>query len=356
MSSGLGIVKRATLDLYASYKSKEIAKHELSQLFWECTLRCNCHCLHCGSDCKVSSALPDMPVKDFIDVIDGIIPHIGTKLPFVIFTGGEALVRKDLEQAGKALYDRKIAWGVVSNGILMTQQRFDSLRRSGMHTATISLDGFKDEHVWLRGNPSAFDGAVNALKVFAKDEAFIYDVVTCVNLKNISYLNDFKEFLISLGVKSWRIFTIFPEGRAAEHPEFQLSNDNFTKVLEFIKKTREEGRIKCSYGCEGFLGKYEMEVRDYPFDCHAGVNVASILIDGSISACPSIRANYAQGNIHKDEFWNVWTNRFQPFRVRSWAKKGTCADCKMWKYCQGNGMHLHDSDGKLLVCHYQRIK
>lgn len=96
-------------------------------------------------------------------------------------------------------------------------------------------------------------------------------------------------------------------------------------------------------------------MRDHFYTCNAGVNVASALIDGSISACPSIRSNFHQGNIYKDDFMDVWINRFQTFRNRKWAKQGICADCDLFRYCEGNGMHLHDDEGKLLVCHYNRI-
>ena len=125
--------------------------------------------------------------------------------------------------------------------------------------------------------------------------------------------------------------------------------------MEFIKATRKEGRIIASYGCEGFLGNYEGEVRDHFFFCNAGVSVAGVLSDGSISACTSIRSDYHQGNIYKDDFMEVWEKRFQPYRDHSWMKTGECADCKYWKYCRGNGMHLRDADGKLIVCHLRRI-
>ena len=111
-----------------------------------------------------------------------------------------------------------------------------------------------------------------------------------------------------------------------------------------------------SYGCEGFLAGYEMRVRTNPFECHAGVGVASIRVNGDISGCPSVRANFTQGNIYEDNFWDVWQNRFEKFRNRSWAKRGKCADCKMWQYCEGNGLHLYDDDENLLLCHYQRLK
>ena len=28
---------------------------------------------------------------------------------------------------------------------------------------------------------------------------------------------------------------------------------------------------------------------------------------------------------------------------------------EMFRYCEGNGMHLRDDQGKLLVCHYKRL-
>ncbi|MDD2594688.1 MAG: TIGR04133 family radical SAM/SPASM protein [Bacteroidales bacterium] len=355
MSKNIGLRSKIELEVFRKYFDKEIEEHPLRTLFWECTLRCNAACLHCGSDCKVSAQMKDMPITDFLKVVDNIKPHIDPHKTFIIFTGGECLVRKDLEKAGLELYRREFPWGIVTNGIFLDKKRFDSLIASGMRTATVSLDGFEVEHNWLRGNPHCFEKAVEALKLMAAEDGFIFDVVTCVNQKNFDYLEQFKEFLISIGVRSWRIFTIFPVGRAANVPELQVSNEQFTQVLEFIEKTRREGKIHLCFACEGFLGGYELKVRDSIYQCNAGISVASVLADGSISACPSIRANFHQGNIYKDDFWKVWNEGFKPYRDRSWTRQGICADCKVYKYCRGNGMHLHDETGKLLVCHYNRI-
>lgn len=348
--------KKIGLEIFRKMRHNNAHLHELTTLFWECTLRCNLSCLHCGSDCHVQSDKKDMPIADFMRVIDEITPHVNPHKTMIIFTGGEALLRRDLEFCGKELYDRGFPWGLVSNGMALTQQRLNSLLNSGLHSITISFDGFEEAHNWLRRNPNSYDKALNAIKMLTRVKDIAWDVVTCVNKKNISDLTAFKEFLIETGVKEWRIFTIFPVGRAAEHAELQLSNEEFTSVLDFIRETRKEKRIHLSYGCEGFLGNYEQEVRDHFYTCHAGINVASVLADGSISACPSIRSNFNQGNIYTDNFWEVWNNRFEPFRNREWAHTGACANCEMWRYCEGNGMHLHDDDGKLLVCHYGRIE
>ena len=207
----------------------------------------------------------------------------------------------------------------------------------------------------MRGHPQSFDKAIRAIRMMAAIPGFVFDVVTCVNKHNYAQLNELKEFLIGIGLKQWRLFTVFPVGRAASDAELQLSGEEFRGMLDFIKQTRKEGRIRISYGCEGFLGNYEGDVRDYFFSCQAGITVGSVLIDGSISACPSIRADFHQGNIYKDEFMDVWENNYQPYRDRTWMKKGECATCKYFRYCRGNGMHLRDGQGELMVCHLKRI-
>ena len=245
--------------------------------------------------------------------------------------------------------------GMVSTGRLMSPKMIDMLLGAGMHSVTISLDGFETEHNWMRGIPDAFRYASQAVGMLAKIPAVKFDVVTCVNNRNYDSLAEFKEYLISLGVKEWRLFTVFPVGRAAQDQELQLSGKRFRGMLEFIKDTRAEGRIMASYGCEGFLGEYEGKVRDHLYACQAGMTVGSVLIDGSISACPSIRSNYCQGNIYNDDFTEVWENRFGPYRDRSWMRKGQCADCRWFRYCQGNGMHLRDDEGNLILCHLDRL-
>ncbi|MEZ5006501.1 MAG: TIGR04133 family radical SAM/SPASM protein, partial [Bacteroides graminisolvens] len=297
----------------------------------------------------------DMPAEDFLAVIDSIAPFVEKHKVSIIITGGEPLVRQDLETVGMELYKREFPWGIVSNGLLLTRRRLDSLLAAGMHAITISLDGFEEAHNWLRGHPQSFTRASEAIRMLSGEKELRWDVVTCVNGRNFKDLPRFKEYLIELGVKEWRIFTIFPVGRAAEHPELQLSDADFTALLEFIKQTRQEKTIRLNFACEGFLGGYEAEVRDSFYSCNAGISVASVLVDGSISACPSIRSNFSQGNIYKDNFMDVWENGYQTFRKREWLRSGQCAQCSLFRYCEGNGMHLHDETGKLLVCHYQRI-
>ena len=351
----LGWKKRAALELYRKYHSIEVREHSLMQLFWECTLRCCLNCRHCGSDCTAMSNTSDMPAEDFLIVIDKLTPHVDPHKVMIIFSGGEPLMRNDLEQVGRELYKREYPWGMVSNGMLLDRARLDSLLRAGLHSITISLDGFSEEHNAMRGHPDSFDRAVEAIRMITQEKDLTYDVVTCVTPQTYPYIERFKEFLISLGVRRWRIFTIFPAGRAADDDTLQLSSEQVRGIMEFIKSTRKEGYIQLNFACEGFLGEYEAEVRDYFYHCSAGVNAASIRIDDSISGCTSIRHNFYQGNIYQDDFWDVWENRFLEFRDRRWTKTGPCVHCDAFRYCLGGGMHQRDDDRQLVGCLYRKL-
>ena len=237
---------------------------------------------------------------------------------------------------------------------MLTAKRLESLRRAGLHNITISLDGPEAEHNWMRCNPESFRRAYGAIKLVAAAEDLNFDVVTCVNRLSLPRLPQLRDMLVEAGVRRWRLFTIFPSGRAANYPEFELSSEETDRLMEFIVATRQEGSIRASFCCEGFMAGYEGLVRGHFFECQAGVSVASVLLDGGIGACPSIRADYRQGNIYEDDFWDVWEHRYAQYRDRSWMKRGVCADCSFWRYCEGNGMHLRDAGGNLMHCHLRK--
>ncbi len=379
--------------LHRAFRANETAVHELNYLFWECTTRCNLHCRHCGSDCFAASRDVDMPLEDFLRAFD-TIPAAERANPFtVVLTGGEPLLRPDIEDIGRALRGRGVGWSIVSNGWFYDEAMHRKLMDAGMGALTISLDGLEEAHDWMRGRPGSFARAERAIAIAAADPRLTFDVVTCVNKRNFAELAALHDRLQALGVKQWRIFTVIPIGRAADDPDMQLSDAEFTALMEFIadkrssfaglspraagtyfscsssknqfplrppqrsRTTGESRPLKVTFSCEGYLGRYENKVRDVPYFCHAGINIASILIDGRICACPNIdRDAFSQGSIYEDDFFDVWEHRFQPFRDRRWTRKGRCEGCPVWRDCLGNGMHnWHGDCAEVLNCHYAKI-
>jgi len=356
IASKIPLRKRIALDLFRMKKSVDTRLHELRYLFWECTLRCNLSCVHCGSDCLRDATRNDMPLADFLRVIDSIKDHINPHKTTIAITGGEPLMRGDLEACGRELYARGFPWGFVTNGYALVRERYEKLLDAGLRSLTISLDGLHASHDWFRGKTGSHERAVKAIELAGRTDGIIFDVATCANKRNFAELPKIRDLLIGAGARRWRIFTVFPKGRAAGNTDLQISDRQFAELMDFIAETKKTGPLRANYGCEGFLGAYEGISRDNLFICAAGVSVGSVLVDGSISACPSLRADYIQGNIYRDDFWDVWNTRFTIMRDRSWTKTGKCASCKVYKWCLGNGLHLRDEKtGELMVCHYERL-
>ncbi|MBQ3383230.1 MAG: radical SAM protein [Bacteroidales bacterium] len=384
--------------LFRQFRRLETKVHELNYLFWECTQRCNLSCRHCGSDCFTSAKDQDMPLEDFLKALD-TIPNpfwqntspkstasrtspvklaesdSRTNSPsrkdnidrlIVVLTGGEPLLRPDIEQVGKEIAKRGYYWSMVSNGFFYTEQMHRKLMAAGLKAITFSLDGIGENHNWMRGNPNSYEHTIKAIEIAAKERTLDLDVVSCINRRSIGQLEEIYQKLKSLGVRKWRLFTIIPIGRAKDDPQMHLTNEEMVRLMDFIAaKRQQKGPLEVSFSCEGYLGKYEEKVRPVRHFCHAGINIASVLIDGRICACPNIDRNvFSQGNIYTDNLFEVWENKFQAFRNRDWARKGICAGCKQFKNCLGGGMHnwhsrpdgstsLSDLDNPL-SCHYHR--
>lgn len=355
--ANITLKKRLALDLFSHRREMIVSQHTLSCLIWECTRGCDVSCSHNYHNTNNENAIvPDMPVDDFLRVIDSLTPYVSPNNTMVVIAGGEPLLRHDIEECGWELYKRGYPWGIITNGHLMTPQRLDSLIESGLSAVTVSLDGLEDRHNEVRGNINSFRKVIDTLHLLAeRRKNLAYDVVTCVTSGNIDELDDVKELLMWAGVENWKIRMVIPQKGNGKDNELQLSPHQFKVLLEYIKYIRQEGFMRVSYGCEGFLGDYETEVRDGFYFCRAGVNIASILTDGSISSCPGLGTRFIQGNIYKDNFVDVWENKFKLHRDREWTKTGECAECKYYNHCLGNGLHLRNDDGNLNFCHIKYI-
>ena len=272
--------------------------------------------------------------------------------------GGEPLLRKDLADCGKKLRENGFRWGIVTNGYFYDEAKHSELISAGMGSITVSLDGLEENHNRLRNNPKSFERAVKALELIISYPRLNYDVVTCVHQKNIAELPELKELLISKKIKKWRIFTIAPIGRANENPDMILTNEQTRQLMNFIAESRiNDNRIDIYFSCESYVGSYEKKVRDSYFFCHAGINIGSVLIDGSISACPNIDRSFVQGNIYKDNLLEIWENRFEVMRNRKWCKTGICKNCKDFKYCNGGAMHLwNENQDCIMSCIADKTK
>lgn len=167
----LPLVKKLGLEAFRLHRALQTRNHRLRYLFWECTLRCNLACSHCGSDCISASEVPDMPVERFLGVLERLRETHDPKDVLIVVTGGEPLVRADLETCGAAFRDRGHPWGMVTNGWAMTEDRWKALVDAGLRSLTVSLDGLEATHDEFRRRKGSWRKAVETLSYAAPPRA-----------------------------------------------------------------------------------------------------------------------------------------------------------------------------------------
>ncbi len=345
------------LKMWQDKLEKERREHRLRYLFWESTRACNLRCRHCGSDCTVAKP-EELTTVEIRAAFQSIASDFDARSIMVAVTGGEPLVRRDVFDVMGYASSLGFNWGMVTNGMLVDAEVVEKCRQAGMGTVTVSVDGLKEAHEYIRKGGS-FEHAIRALKLFKSSGYFnIVQATTCVSQYNIGDLPGLYELFAGLGIDEWRMLTVNAIGRARDDPKFMLRPQQLRSLLSFIAERRREKGLRTTFEEEGFLGlEFEGRVRDTLFYCPAGISIASILANGDIGACPNLPVEFVQGNVRKDRFKDVWQSGYHGMRDLEWKRRGPCARCAWWEFCRGNSMHLWDFNADMpSMCHLQVLE
>jgi radical SAM protein with 4Fe4S-binding SPASM domain len=354
-------LKSGSLKIWESSVNALRRRHPLSNLFWECTLRCNFNCRHCGSNAGEERYPDELTANEIKNTFSEIAKNFDPKSISISITGGEPLLRKDLFEVMEFTYGLGFNWGMVSNGYLINEEVMRKMKKSGMKSITISIDGLESVHDEFRKCPGSYKKALEAVKMLAKaDFLKELNITTTIHRENFRFLEEMYEIFVVSGINSWRVTNIDPIGRAEENSELLLSGKELKALLDFIKEKKAISPIDIMYECGGFLGEnYEGEVRNSFFMCQTGITVGSILSNGDIFVCPNVPRlkRLIQGNVRKDRFSEVWNNKFEYFRDEKRTGCGDCCKCEHWNNCLGNAMHLWNFDkGEPKMCHLKMIE
>lgn len=320
---------------------------QLFNLFFEVTQRCNAYCDHCGSRCD-SKQREELTAEQFNAVLDSVAQKIGTKYTMLNVTGGEPLMRKDLFEIVGHAAELGFSWGLVTNGMLITDEVIQKLKETKMKTITISLDGMKETHESFRHVPGCFDRIISAIEKLKRADFVEHIQVTFVATKNnLKELPDLYRLLTMLGIDSLRVSNIDPIGRACDNSYLMLEKADFEYLFDFIKK-HENAPLPVVWSCTHYFGntKEKHDLTGRKFACFTGIHVGSVFYNGDIGACPNIprRPEFIQGNVLRDDFVDVWKNGFQIFRNPERTRGKSCKDCQYWDYCRGDSFHSFDFD------------
>jgi radical SAM protein with 4Fe4S-binding SPASM domain len=242
-----------------------------------------------------------------------------------------------------------LSWGFVSNGLLLDGQAMERLAGTGLIAVTLSLDGPQPVHEWLRDGAGTYARTLESAALVRARAGIHLDIVSCATPRLLPLLDSFSTEILSLSPDSWRLFRIFPKGRARGRRDLLLNSLEFRGLLDWIARARPAFRRKkilLEASCDSWMPfERDLEVRSSPFFCRSGVQIASILADGGISGCSNNDPSLIQGNIMRDDFVTLWMNGFSFFRDPGLRQRGSCAHCTHFPRCQGGSLHSWKLEG-----------
>jgi MoaA/NifB/PqqE/SkfB family radical SAM enzyme len=129
----------------------------------ELTNKCDSACQHCRRHTWPETQ--EMPLSDVINVIDDLAD---AKVRYVTISGGEPLLREDLEQILKRMRSKGLNIGILTNGLHIDRESALFLTK---HAAwiRISMDGSNPEvYGKVRGAQAGFHKVMQAIKYLAE--------------------------------------------------------------------------------------------------------------------------------------------------------------------------------------------
>ncbi len=160
--------------------------------------RCNLTCEHCSARCLDLPSKPSMTLDHYRALADE-----AERLRFfnIQFTGGEPLIRKDLEEIISIFHPRRNLITISTNATLLNGKRLRSLKKAGVDILSVSLDS-RDEavHDSFRGRSGTWRKTVEAVKL-ARGSGMTVSLSAVIAHDNIrsADLDELAIFIKSLG-------------------------------------------------------------------------------------------------------------------------------------------------------------
>ncbi|HVE13844.1 MAG TPA: TIGR04053 family radical SAM/SPASM domain-containing protein [Elusimicrobiota bacterium] len=336
---------------------------------WETTRSCALACRHCRAQAILGRHTDELTTAEAKDLLDQVAA-MGT--PILVFSGGDALNRPDLEELIRHGKRAGLRLGAIPAATpRLTRERVAALKDAGLDQLALSLDAPTAElHDAFRGVPGSFAKTLEGA-AFAREAGIPLQINTCLAAWNFPHLEAMVERVRSLDVAFWEIFFLIPIGRGSAmrglSPEqFELAFERFHRLNfeeRFIVKLTEaphyrryvmmkEGRrgenaaarirhvLARPRGVGGAIGMS-------PEAVNAGKGF--LFIDHRGGICPSGFLPIPAGDVRRYRIADVYRNSplFRSLRDPS-LLKGKCGACEFAQVCAGSRARANAATGNFL--------
>ena len=309
------------------------------------TYRCNLRCRFCyaSCSCRRESDSQEMTTAE-VERVLRIIRH-DAQVPSTSFTGGEPLLRADIFQLVACAKEAGLRVNLITNGTLIDRPAAQRLRRAGLDSAQVSLEGVTaGTHDALTQVPGSFADTLAAVG-HLREAGLAVHTNTTANRRNLSELLQLPRLVKELGLDRFSVNLVIPCGSAGPGAEaLWVSYSEIGEVVREVKRRARRLGVRflwysptpyCIFNpvAEGLGGK----------GCAACDGLLSVAPNGDVLPCSSLPEPV--GNLLQQPFQEVWSGERARFYQEKRYAHPLCRACELFELCDGACPIYWDSVG-----------
>jgi len=298
------------------------------------TRRCNLACAHCYLDAETlkQGGADELNTAEVNALLDQIASR-GTDT-MVVLTGGEPLLRRDLEEMAAHGSALGLSMVIGTNGVALTDRRVKSLQAAGVMGMGISLDSLDPvSHDEFRGYPGGWEKTLAGMEACRRN-GLPFQVHFSVTEKNAHEIRAMIDFASNVGAHVLNVFFLICTGRGESMSD--ITPGRYERVLEELVDAQSSTDLIVRARCAPHFKRvaYQRDptsrlTRAEGYEgggCLAGIHYCRLTPEGGITACPYIPDE--EDNIRQTPFWEIWDHSPTFSRLRNPQLDGNCGVCE----------------------------
>ncbi len=324
-------------------------------VIWNLVRRCNLTCKHCYSVSADKDFEGELDTGEVFQVMDDLKRF---RVPVLILSGGEPLLRPDIFQLAKYAKAKGFYVALSSNGTLIDEHNIDAIAACDFDYVGVSLDGMEAVHDRFRRMDGAFAKSLHGIRL-CRDLGVKVGVRFTLTQDNFDDLPALLRLVEYEGIDRFYFSHLNYAGRGNKNRGDDAHHRMTRQAMDLLFDTAwacEEAGIKREFttGNNDADGVYLLSWlrRHFPErEDHiraklaqwggnsSGVNVANIDNLGNVHP-DTMWWHHTLGNVRQRPFGDIWMDTSDPLMAGLKAKprqvKGRCGGCSYFDVCGGN--------------------
>ncbi len=322
---------------------------------WNCTRTCNLNCLHCYARSEKRPFNGELDTNEARHFIDDLAAF---RVPVLLFSGGEPLMREDIHELVEYAASRGLRATISTNGTLIDGKTARKFKKAGISYVGVSLDGIGTAHDQFRGQKGAFDEALTGIN-HCLSAGLKVGLRFTVTRHNLSQVPDMFRLIKEEGIPRVCFYHLVYSGRGIQIIEEDITPGEKRALLDLIAQQVQvmdaEGTMKevltVDNHADGVYLYLKMKAEDHAAaeriwrlismngGNRSGMAISAVDSQGFVHP-DQFTPDHAFGNVRERSFGEIWTDTSHPLlrglKDRKPLLKGRCGRCRWLSVCNGN--------------------